>query len=293
MKEFSSSTEKINRNRDKATRTQGLLECAELCEVELPKVTSDDASASKLLIGVNDANNMLQEGKFDGLITLPDGSSVGYSLNKLLSIKDPNCEVYNKGRNLFSRILKSSDLLANTPLEMAYVWVIACSSALTGTVCFANEFYDFQCHQIKAGRIFPGSIDCEYDISHIERNTLYYVQEREGFPTHPLADLFFISEDNELVLVDIAGGNEINVTKKEERLEAWIAKEQSNKGNKTVMKYTLKGVILAPNVKMESKVQKKENRSFSNVRVVRGEDALALLGGLRQMSRWLQTGEKD
>lgn len=40
----------------------------------------------------------------------------------------------------------------------------------------------------------------------------YYAEERDGLSTHPLADMFFVTEGSELVLVDFTGGNEKRLT---------------------------------------------------------------------------------
>lgn len=46
-----------------------------------------------------------------------------------------------------------------------------------------------------------------YNLDFLKNGVMYYTDERVGGkPSHPLADLFFITEANELVLVDVYGG---------------------------------------------------------------------------------------
>ena len=80
--------------------------------------------------------------------------------------------------------------------------------------------------------------------------------------------------------MDITGGKEDKVNKKFDNLMSWIKTEQYNK-SVTDCGYILKGVVLAPNVNQSM------SKGTGPVSVVGGEDALQLLGGLRQISRWL------
>jgi hypothetical protein len=94
-----------------------------------------------------------------------------------------------------------------------------------------------------------------------------------------LADLFFITDKSELVLIDITGGNINKVQKKRENLNNWIRKEQLLSHN-----YTLYGIVLAPNIKDPLPTA---GNQFFNVVVVAGSKAINLLGGLGQIWRWL------
>jgi len=75
--------------------------------------------------------------------------------------------------------------------------------------------------------------------------------------------------------VDITGGNDEKVETKKKNLIKWIKKEQGN-----IKDYELRGVVLAPNVNKTSEV-------IGPVAVVCWDDAKKLLGGLRQISRYL------
>jgi hypothetical protein len=68
-------------------------------------------------------------------------------------------------------------------------------------------------------------------IQTLRQNILYFAEEREGKPAHPLADSFFITkqqqqQQQQLVLVDVAGGDVRKVLQKRKTLmAAWIAED--------------------------------------------------------------------
>jgi hypothetical protein len=71
-----------------------------------------------------------------------------------------------------------------------------------------------------AGRLFPATNSSKYALDFLKKSTMYYANERNdtdvnGTLTHPLVDLFFLSDKDELVLVDITGGGSREV--KEEK----------------------------------------------------------------------------
>jgi hypothetical protein len=106
---------------------------------------------------------------------------------------------------------------------------------------------------------------------------MYYAKEKSaGLPTHPLADIFFITNEQELVLVDVAGGSIRSVEEKAKRLSGWIRTEQN-----IVTEYKLQGVVLAPNV------HEIVRDVYSNVTITIGDDAIELLGGVSQILQWL------
>jgi hypothetical protein len=116
------------------------------------------------------------------------------------------------------------------------------------------------------------------DFETFQPNVLYYAEERDGKPTHLLADLFFRTEDNEFVLIDITGtSSSAVVTRKKAKLTQWISNNQSKNP-----KWKLYGVVLAPFVSGKSSYKK-------DVAVVRDDYARSLLVGLEQIARWLQT----
>ena len=130
------------------------------------------------------------------------------------------------------------------------------------------------------------------DTSFLRENVIYHALERVGGTrTHPLAVMFFISGEKELVLVDIiaaGGGNKQNVKTKKKNLLKWI---EENGGY--IHGYSLHGVVLAPNIinKTPSNYTRVPNTRESAVEVVTGQVARALLGGLSQIFQWYETEE--
>ena len=172
------------------------------------------------------------------------------------------------------------DFRSQTPLEAAYSWTLSCSSALHMTLHFLRRevAFMFECKELLPGRLFPQTDSSEYDKSFpaVKHDVMYYIKERNGHHTHPLADMFFCTKKDELVLVDVTGGNDNVVKEKMERLAQWIRQEQPK-----VSKFTLHGVVLAP-------LATRKSMARDQVQVVCGEGAQELLGGLRQIFRWLK-----
>jgi len=264
------------RRSDKST---ALKACNELCKIDVPNDAYSEANvdAARLLLGVSDDNT--SDKQYSDIVVLRD-ETISVSVMKLLSIKDPNYFVYFTGRDLFANCLEESDLLSSTPLEAAYYWTLSCRSALNGKIkfCRGGDIFYIRCNDLEAGRLFPGTNSSEYALDFLKKGTMYYANERNGKDTHPLADLFFLSDDDELVLVDITGGGSATAFEKVEKLTTWIQNEQSN-----LSKFQLRGVVLAPNVKDISKYN-----SETGVSIVCGVDAVSLLGGLAQIAQWLE-----
>ena len=88
-------------------------------------------------------------------------------------------------------MIKFNGYQSNTPLELAYRWTLAC----TGMILFCRICY-FTCENVLPGRIFDDdkAIQINDDLieKKIQKNILYCAQKGEGFPTHPLFDLFFL-----------------------------------------------------------------------------------------------------
>ena len=197
-------------------------------------------NAAALLVGIPD-ENYDQFSKLNEIITVA-GGLISASLRSLLESTDPDVMSFTYGRDLFLKMLKNSNLLDSTPLEAAYIWVLATKSALKNTLRFLETSFEIKCDLVKTGRLFPGEDSGVIDTSSLRKNVIYHALERvDGMSTHPLADMFFISDRSQLVLVDIAGGNEQSVQKKKKNLLKWIEK----KGG-CVDGYTLHGVVLAP-----------------------------------------------
>eukprot|EP01036_Dinobryon_divergens_P028071 gene28071-36960_t len=229
--------------------------------------------AAALLLGIpetdrfNDVYRQLPDLQLvdDGLITT--------SLETLLSRRDPNIEVYNEGRIKFKSMLSQDDYLSSTttPLETAYIWTPATQSAIVRALVFYEYVFTIKCKTLEPVHLFP--------------DVLYYADTRNGKSTHPLADIFFITKEQQLVLVAV---------KKKKNLLTWIG---ANDG--CINGYTLHGVVLAPNDDDDDATDKDSSSSSSSpspsttrvpnsndssaaVEVVRGMDARRLLGGLNQ-----------
>jgi hypothetical protein len=76
----------------------------------------------------------------------------------------------------------------------------------------------------------------------LTQDVLYYADERNGKPTHPLADIFLITKQQLLVPVDVAGADDRKVMQKSKNILTWI---EDNGG--FINCYKLHGVVLAPN----------------------------------------------
>jgi hypothetical protein len=122
------------------------------------------------------------------------------------------------------------------------------------------------------------------ELEQLQSNVIFYANEKgkEKKPTHPLADLFFRTNDGELVLFDVSGGRAKAAKKQNKRLTKWIESWHSMTNKKFFTTSTLHGVVLAPATAGCSSVD-------GNVQVVRGKDAQRLLpGGLCQVYRWVE-----
>ena len=60
-------------------------------------------------------------------------------------------------------------------------------------------------------------------------------------PTHPLANIFFITKKRELVLVGVTAGDNMRAMQKSKDLLAWI-----EDNGRRINGYRLHGVVLAP-----------------------------------------------
>ena len=270
-----------------ALEKDALEACMKLCQFQTSINFVADPNAAALLLGIPETerfNDMYRQ--------LPDLQLVSYglfttSLVSLLARRDPNIEVYNKGLIKFRSMLVSDDYLSSTPLEAAYIWTLATRSAVVGLLEFYECLFTIQCNKLEPARLFPGDNSSICDTAFLRQDVLYYADERNSKPTHPLADIFFITKDQQLVLVDVAGGDDKKVMQKRKNLLAWI---EANGG--CIDGYTLHGVVLAPydiTGKTSSLTRvPNTNDESSAVEVVRGMAARRLLGGLDQIYVWLE-----
>ena len=221
--------EKFLRDFAKAKNSSNpLVACNQLCILDIspPTIISPPENfAIGLLLGYPYTEESSRH--FFDVVSLPGGLFT-VSIERLLQFYDKNYEIYNIGRYLFRNSLGNTDLFSETPLEAAYYWSLSCRSALSGTVEFdPNLYFPIRCKSLKPGRLFPNTDSSVYNLEFLEPDTFYYANEKNANCkcTHPLADLFFVSKD-QLVLVDITGGNKRNVKQKQINLMNWIMKER-------------------------------------------------------------------
>jgi len=281
------------KKRENADTNTALKDCISLCAY-VPKMESINmphTDAIRLLCGMMDHYSDFIHQQLADVVSLPEGR-ITVSVPRLLEMRHPEIDVYATGRDLFDRLLSSSGFVSGSPLEAAYYWTLSCHSAISHSLNFEHlESYLIKCNCLMPSRLFLGSDSSNYDLSFLKPNIMYYADERVGGRTaHPIADLFFITRDDKLVLIGIYGGNKrAAVWEKKDKLVNWIAREQSRIPKKkendvelpNIPKYKLEGIVLAPHTKVKS-------YKVNNVLVVAGEHALKLLGGLQQVAQWLE-----
>ena len=299
---------------------RALVECSALCETSA-QIERAAPGAAELLMGREDIDFSGQDGGFfqagNFQVVVLDNGRVSASLESLLGSFDPDCPVYNQGRDLFTAVLRRNDravaalannadgdvcLLSGSPLEASFVWALSTRAALRGSLVFGEKVCVFQCNKLyptpggggwKKGmrrlpsRLFPLKDSSDYDLSSVKderyANAFFHVEEGAGLESHPLADAWFraeIDDIDSLVLLDFAGGGFESVSNKDENARSWIAAERE----KVLTEYNLDlhVVILAP----FAPGYRQQGAPKDNVEVVLGEDARLLLGGLDQVSRW-------
>ena len=302
---------------------RALVECSALCKTSA-QVKRAAPGAAELLMGREDIDfsgpddGFFQAGNFQ--VVVLDNGRVSASLESLLGSIDPDCQVYNRGRDLFTAVLRRNDdavaalannadgdvcLLSGSPLEASFVWALSTRAALgldEGSLVFGEKVCVFQCNKLYPtpggggwtegmrrlpSRLFPLTDSSDYDLSSVKderyANTFFHVEEGGNLESHPLADAWFraeIDDIDSLVLLDFAGGGFNSVSDKVENARNWIAAERE----KVWTEYTLDlhVVILAP----FASGYRQQGAPKDNVEVVLGEDARLLLGGLDQVSRW-------
>lgn len=278
-------------NDDEEVEMEAALEaCTQLCQFDCAvAVKKVDDNAALLLMGIADSEREFYRQLPQQELLLVSGGLLTTSLECLLARSDPNVVVYNSGRSIFSNVLMAEDYLSSTPLEAAYIWTLSTKSALEGSLQFYKSCFTIKCDELVRARLFPGDDSSgTINTNFLRENILYFAEERNGRPTHPLADIFFITKQKQLVLVDVAGGDARKVLQKRKNLIAWIAE---NGG--CVNGLTLHAVVLAPHdVSGQSSSVVVPNTTNSNVEVVRGMDARLFLAGLDQIFEWLEPQEQ-
>ena len=250
-----------------------LKNCLQTCNIPLNSSKKYDPNAVKLLLGLPEDEVQWLQRQVPRLVFVD--KHVTASLEYLLTINDPKYFVYLQGQERFRELLSTKDdYLSQAPLEAAYNWSLSCMSAMQGALMLWDmEVFLIKCEKLLPGRLFQGHDNTTYDrtFAAVKHNVIYYAAEQDGYPTHPLTDMFFRTEE-ELVLLDITGGSDRVVKEKAETLSKWIKQEQPK-----VTGLILHGVVLVPLA--TSKIKAKY------VHVLSGADAKEHMGGLRQVFR--------
>ena len=195
--------------------------------------------------------------------------------------------------------MMKKDVFTSTPLELAYAWSLLCRSyarkALTlpgGT----KEDFSIKAVKFAFGRLVDGPRpeDNLINLDKIAKETIYVVAEKGRTDSlnssqvsrhnHPCFDIFFLSDEDELVVIDVYGGiNQDSARDKLSKLDAWIERHGATLSNKGLKAY---GYVLGPKLK-----EKVENQQYSSL--VWGSAAKELLGALGQLYEWFDDGESD
>ena len=184
-----------------------LKNCLQTCNISLNSSERYDPNAVKLLLGLPEDEVQSLQRQVPRLVFV--GKHVTASLEYLLTIDDPKYTVYLQGQDRFRRLLSEDDYLLQAPLEAAYNWSFSCKSAMRGVLVLDKVFL-IKCEKLLPGRLYQGLDNTTYDrtFAAVQHNVIYYAAERGVYPTHPLADMFFRTEEEELVLLDITGGSD-------------------------------------------------------------------------------------
>lgn len=172
---------------------------------------------------------------------------------------------YNKGKTLFLSLLKAHhDYLSSSLLEAAYAWTLSTKSAIDKGLVFEELDFNINCNELQPARLFSAVDSSICNTASLKQGVLYYADQRNGKATHPLADIFFITKEQELVLVDVTGGDD---KKRIQKGDWWHG-----------LKLTVDsaGVVLAPNDicgKHSFTTRVPNTNGRSAVEVVKGADA--------------------
>ena len=170
-------------------------DCINLCSVQVP--SSDDVNplAAKLLVGIDDDEKNGLNQQISDVVLLPN-KRLSSIFERLLKMLDPKFRIYCHGAIKFASSIKAkistSDDLSSGPLEATYYWSLSSRAALYGELTFQDSVFDINCdEQLVAGRLFPADKTNVYDLKNILPDIIYYADERNGKPTHPLCYMFF------------------------------------------------------------------------------------------------------
>eukprot|EP00049_Salpingoeca_infusionum_P016815 m.349280 g.349280 ORF g.349280 m.349280 type:complete len:1174 (-) comp16150_c0_seq6:261-3782(-) len=279
--------------------------CIECCVVDLSSTARVDPHARAMLLGVVDDDSFFGK-NMESIVTLPSGK-LGYHFSEMFARGMPDDIVYAAGLKRMKHVIlnSSNGWLESTPLEEAYTWVLSVDATTNGCLCFANT-KEFECQigRVEAGRIFPGTDRAVFRFGHIDPQVFYFAHEQGrvqqaiddmSLDSHPAADMFFLTTEGTLVLIDVTGGDEHTLTGSETtskvpKLQKVVADMNSKLHDDTVnpgrMVKAVDGVILAPCAPGGSDC-------IDRVTVVRGDQAIEMLGSMGQLAQWMRYASHD
>jgi len=194
-----------------------------------------------------------------------------------------------------------TDLISGTPLERAILWSLASSSSILKCLDFpCNIRVRFHCKEVRKARIFPGDsivLDDEVsnNIQNLKKNTLYYCDEGQesiqpanntndsdlrGQTSHPLGDIFFRTEEGELVVIDATSTPYSKMKKK--RADAKLFADLW----RTFPPEAVTGLMMIFFNPLENEKPSKVSEECNQLLYVLGDDAREMLGGLVQCMAW-------
>jgi hypothetical protein len=299
----------VDKHKSASLQTQKLIELNQLCKREFKEASQINEDATTLLLGVSegysDSTLLISKHLNSDIIAIEPNRLITCTVDRLLNFKDPKVQLYNDGRDLFNLALtkNKADMLSGTSLEYAYIWVLACDSALGGDIQFNEEVsFPIKCKRLVKGSLFQGgntALNKEF-VQQMENNIMYYANEPREHETdaetkqrdeekrhsHPV---YFLTEDDELVLVDVTGGDINAVKDKLKEMASWL-EVNGDGGNKIKLQngkfvQEIRCIVLAPNVHGAVDVNIGEG-----VDLVSGYDAIRLLKGMGQILPWLVEG---
>ncbi|KAL3914453.1 MAG: hypothetical protein SGILL_006095, partial [Bacillariaceae sp.] len=187
----------------------------------------------------------------------------------------------------------NADILSGTPLERAVLWSVATTSNRLGYLQLTgSKTVKFKCDRVDKARIFPGSSivfdeDVRGNIAKLKPETLYYADDHEkmkkgGETSHPLGDIFFLTRDRKLVLIDTTAQTYRQMTPKRKHMQQFADLWKNGKFDGLPCD-DLMLVIINP---LELKERSRTASTCPQLQYVFGEEAVELLGGLAQCMAW-------
>ena len=272
-------------------------------------VGTQDARGMQLLLGISEAEELGLDCRLHcHLVSIADTQAgqarLAYGLRDLASREIPptvdGAFAYSTARDLFFAGINTSeekDLLSGSPLERAVLWALSTTLSLRGIVTVrSNETVlsaTCKCLAVEPGRIFSDThvdmTNVKKNIARLERNTVYYAHEGvEGETTHPICDIFFLTDRNELVVIDVTAcmDNSKKMTGKRENItslaRAWRSDPPQGFADPP-QGLQLVAVIMNP---LELKAKTRISTNCREMRYIYGKQARDTLGGLVQFLAW-------